>query len=85
MLLFEAACRALEQIGKDVAVSDACLLDTLEFAHQHKRLSLGQSMLALLGTRFEEVALTDRFKALPQTNVELYTEIIKEVSRQMKK
>lgn len=83
--LFEAACRALEQLGKDAVVSGRCVLDTLEFAHQHKRLSLRQSMLALLGTRFEEVALTDRFKALPQTDIELYTEIIKEVSRQMKK
>lgn len=82
--LFEAACQMLEQIAKDASLPEVCL-DALEFAHRHERLSLRRSMLALVGRRFEEVALTDRFKALPQTNAELYTEIIKEIVRNIKK
>ena len=46
------------------------LVDTLEFAHRHERLSICK-----LGQGFERVALTDRFTALPQTNAELYTDL----------
>ena len=51
--LFEAACRMLEQMSQDGVDTDSIIFDILEFAHQYERLSLRQSMLALLGKRFE--------------------------------
>jgi len=81
----DAACRMLEQAGKELELPEASILDALEFAHQLGRPNLRKSMMVHVTNRFSEVALTARFKALPQTNVGLYTEIIKEVAQNIKK
>lgn len=84
--LFEAVCQLIKsRLKEDATISDEYFIDALEFARQHECLSLFKFLLSLVGQRFEALALTDRFKALPQTNVDLYTEVIKEVARNFKK